>query len=158
MTGENLRISAERLQARLEALGAVGATPEGGVRRLALTDEDKAGRDLVVHWMESAGMTVQVDRLGNIFATRPGREDLSPIMTGSHIDTVYNGGKLDGNLGVLTGLEVVETLNAAGLETRAPAGGGGLHQRGGRPLPAGHDGLTGDRRWPSAGRGLGVRR
>lgn len=117
---KQLRLSERRLMARIEALGAVGATPEGGVRRLALTDEDKAGRDQVVAWMRDAGLTVRIDQIGNIVGIRPGRDDLPPVMTGSHIDTVRNGGKLDGNLGVLAGLEVIETLNEAKVETRRP--------------------------------------
>ena len=120
MSPANLRLSETRLLSRLEALGQIGATKEGGVRRLALSDDDKAGRDRVVAWMTAAGLEVRVDRIGNIFGTRAGREDLAPIMTGSHIDTVANGGKLDGNLGVLAGLEVVETLNDAAIETRRP--------------------------------------
>lgn len=120
MTASNLRANRQRLLARIEALGAVGATPEGGVRRLALTDEDKAGRDQMLDWLRQAGLTPQIDTIGNIFAVRPGREDLPPVMTGSHIDTVFNGGKLDGNLGVLAGLEVIETLNDAGIATRRP--------------------------------------
>jgi N-carbamoyl-L-amino-acid hydrolase len=120
MTNQNLRPTESRLFARIEALGAVGETAEGGVRRLALTDEDKAGRDLVIAWMKDAGLDVRIDKIGNIIAIRSGREDLPPIMTGSHIDTVYNGGKLDGNLGVLAGLEVMETLNDAKLVTRRP--------------------------------------
>ena len=120
MTYENLRPSQSRLMARVETLGALGATPEGGVRRLALTDEDKAGRDQVVAWMRAAGLTIHVDRIGNVLGVRAGREDLPPVMTGSHIDTVYNGGNLDGNFGVLAGLEVIETLNDANQETLRP--------------------------------------
>jgi beta-ureidopropionase / N-carbamoyl-L-amino-acid hydrolase len=113
-------LSEHRLFAYVEELGAVGATPEGGVRRLALTDEDKAGRDLLVSWMQEANLTIQVDAIGNIFGTRQGKRDLPPVMTGSHIDTVGNGGKLDGNLGVLAGLEIVQTLNDHHLETTRP--------------------------------------
>jgi N-carbamoyl-L-amino-acid hydrolase len=117
---ENLRIDLDRLLARLEALAEVGAIAGGGVSRLALTDADKAGRDLVVSWMEGLGLAVTIDRIGNILATRAGTEDGPPVMTGSHIDTVAAGGRYDGNLGVLAGLEVMTVLNEAGLETRWP--------------------------------------
>jgi beta-ureidopropionase / N-carbamoyl-L-amino-acid hydrolase len=113
-------LSGQRLLDRIEKLGQIGATLEGGVRRLALSDEDKVGRDLVIEWMRDAGLVIQVDTIGNIFGTRPGKTDLPPVMTGSHIDTVGNGGKLDGNLGVLTGLEIVETLNEHDIETDRP--------------------------------------
>ena len=116
----DLRINGARLVRRLESLGRVGALPGGGVCRLALSDEDKAGRDLLVRWMRELGLTVAVDRIGNIFGTRPGRRALSPLMIGSHIDTVRTGGLYDGTLGVLAGLEVVETLNEAGAETERP--------------------------------------
>jgi beta-ureidopropionase / N-carbamoyl-L-amino-acid hydrolase len=116
----DLRIDPERLLARLEALAQVGAIEGGGVCRLALTDEDRAGRDLVVGWMRELGLQVRIDAIGNAVALRPGREDGPPVMTGSHIDTVRTGGRYDGNLGVLAGLEVMETLNAAGLATRRP--------------------------------------
>ncbi len=116
----NLQIDAERLGSRIDALGTIGATPEGGVRRLALSDEDRLARDQVVSWMRGAGMKVDIDRIGNIVATRAGTGQLDPVMTGSHIDTVANGGKLDGAYGVLAGVEVVETLNDAGIETKRP--------------------------------------
>ena len=119
MTG-NLHIDLDRLLARLEALAEVGAIAGGGVSRLALTDADKAGRDLVVSWMEGLGLAVTIDRIGNILATRAGTEDGPPVMTGSHIDTVAAGGRYDGNLGVLAGLEVMTVLNEAGIETRWP--------------------------------------
>lgn len=111
----DLRIDIGRLTARIEALGEIGAVlgPNGerGCARLALTDADRAGRDLVVTWMRDLGLEVGIDRIGNVFATRPGRDpSLAPVMTGSHIDTVRTGGRFDGNLGVLAGLEVVETL------------------------------------------------
>ena len=116
----NLKINHDRLMSRIDALGAIGATPEGGVRRLALSDEDRAARDQVAAWMGSAGLQVEVDQLGNIFGTRPGTELAPPVMTGSHIDSVANGGKLDGAYGVLAGIEVIETLNDAELETTRP--------------------------------------
>lgn len=116
----NLRINAERLLERLAALARIGAIDGGGVCRLALTPEDKAGRDQVVAWMRDAGLAVGIDRIGNIVGTRAGRSGGPPVMTGSHIDTVRTGGRYDGNLGVLAGLEVVETLNDAGIETEHP--------------------------------------
>ncbi len=119
MTG-NLRIDLDRLLARLEALAEVGAIAGGGVSRLALTDADKAGRDLVVSWMKESGLAVTIDRIGNIVATRAGREPGPAVMTGSHIDTVATGGRYDGNLGVLAGLEVMTVLDEAGIETRWP--------------------------------------
>ena len=116
----NLKIDRNRLMSRIDALGTIGATPEGGVRRLALSDEDRAARDQIVAWMQSAGLHVEVDRIGNIFGTRAGTEQAAPVMTGSHIDSVANGGKLDGSYGVLAGIEVIETLNDAGVETTHP--------------------------------------
>ncbi|MHA3904644.1 allantoate amidohydrolase [Castellaniella sp. WN] len=115
-----LSVSGKRLIRRIKDLGEVGKLDNGGVNRLALTDADKAGRDLVTSWMRALGMSVSIDRIGNIIATRKGRKDLTPVMTGSHIDTVRAGGLYDGNLGVLAGLEVVETLNDAGLELDRP--------------------------------------
>ncbi len=114
------RVNCARLSARLERLGQVGALPGGGVCRLALTDEDRKGRDLLVGWMRELGMAVLIDRIGNIFGTRPGRRPAPPLMIGSHIDTVKTGGLYDGALGVLTGLEVVETLDDLGVATDRP--------------------------------------
>jgi len=116
----NLRIDLDRLMDRIQRLGQVGALEGGGVCRLALTGEDKAGRDLVVGWMRALGLQVTIDRIGNVVGLRPGESDGPPVMTGSHIDTVATGGLYDGNLGVLAGLEVVETLNDAGVTTRHP--------------------------------------
>ncbi len=116
-----LRIDGQRLWGALMELAAIGATPKGGVCRLALTELDKQGRDLVTRWAREAGMTVTIDRIGNGFMRRPGRNNaLPPIVTGSHIDTQPTGGKFDGNYGVLAGLEVVRTLNDHGIETEAP--------------------------------------
>jgi N-carbamoyl-L-amino-acid hydrolase len=117
---ELLRIDGERLMRRLDELARIGAIEGGGCCRLALTDEDKAGRDLVVRWMRELGLAVTVDAIGNIFGLRQGAEDVPPAMTGSHIDTVRTGGRYDGNLGVLGGLEVVRALNDAGVGTRRP--------------------------------------
>ena len=118
---EHLRINGDRLWASLMELAAIGATPKGGVCRLALTDLDRQGRELVLGWARAAGMTVTIDRIGNGFMRRPGRNNaLPPIMTGSHIDTQPTGGKFDGNYGVLAGIEVVRTLNDHGIETEAP--------------------------------------
>ncbi|PTT18191.1 Zn-dependent hydrolase [Acidovorax sp. HMWF029] len=118
---ENLRINGQRLWDSLMELAQIGATPKGGVCRLTLTDLDKQGRDLVTRWAREAGMTVTIDKIGNGFMRRPGRNNsLPPIMTGSHIDTQPTGGKFDGNYGVLAGIEVVRTLNDHGIETEAP--------------------------------------
>ncbi|MFO0635401.1 MAG: Zn-dependent hydrolase [Nannocystaceae bacterium] len=118
---DDLRIDGDRLWRSLMELAQIGATPRGGVCRLALTDLDKQGRDRVVGWAEQARLRVTVDRIGNVFLRRAGRNDaLPPIVTGSHIDTQPTGGKFDGNYGVLAGLEVVRTLDDHGIETEAP--------------------------------------
>ncbi len=118
---DELRINGDRLWASLMELAKIGATQKGGVCRLALTDLDRQGRDLVVSWAREAGMTVMIDKIGNGFMRRPGRDNsLPPIVTGSHIDTQPTGGKFDGNYGVLAGIEVVRTLNDHGIVTEAP--------------------------------------
>jgi beta-ureidopropionase / N-carbamoyl-L-amino-acid hydrolase len=118
---ESLRIDGARLVRRLMQLGEKGAI-EGttGNCRLALTDADKAGRDLVVGWMEELGLAVTVDAIGNVVGRRAGREEGPPVMMGSHVDTVATGGRYDGNLGVLGALEVIQSLNDAGVVTRRP--------------------------------------
>lgn len=115
----DLSIDIDRLQRRLAELAAIGAI-EGteGCARLALTDEDKAGRDLVVTWMRDLGLEVTIDGIGNIIAVMPGEG--APVMCGSHIDTVRTGGRYDGNLGVLAGLEVIETIQTAGITPGRP--------------------------------------
>lgn len=120
MSASNLRINLDRLLQRLDDLAQVGAIDGGGVCRLALSDEDRAGRDKVVGWMKAQGLRVTVDAIGNVVGIRPGCEDGPPVMTGSHIDTVATGGRYDGNLGVLAGLEVMATLDDAGITTRWP--------------------------------------
>jgi beta-ureidopropionase / N-carbamoyl-L-amino-acid hydrolase len=116
-----LRIDRDRLLRRLDELGEVGRIAGTiGCARLALTDEDQAGRDLVRTWMEELGLDISTDGIGNVIATMPHASGLAPVMTGSHIDTVATGGRYDGNLGVLAGIEVIETVLAAGVELRRP--------------------------------------
>ncbi len=116
-----LRIDGERLWRSLMELARIGATEKGGVKRLALTDFDRQGRDQVVAWGRDAGLDITVDQIGNIFMRRPGLDpSRAPVVSGSHIDTQPTGGKFDGNYGVLAALEVVRTLNAEGIETQAP--------------------------------------
>jgi N-carbamoyl-L-amino-acid hydrolase len=118
---QNIRINQERLWQSLMAMAEIGATAKGGSKRLALTDLDRQGRDLFVRWCKEAGCSITIDRMGNIFARRPGRRsDLPAVLTGSHLDTQPTGGKFDGVYGVLAGLEVIRTLNDLGYETDAP--------------------------------------
>ena len=118
---QNIRVNGQRLWDSLMEMAKIGATEKGGVCRLALTDLDKQARDLFVRWCEDAGCSVGVDKMGNIFARRPGKdESLPPVMTGSHIDSQPTGGKFDGIYGVLAGLEVIRTLNDLDYETNAP--------------------------------------
>jgi N-carbamoyl-L-amino-acid hydrolase len=115
------RINGPRLWDSLMQLARIGATPKGGVCRLALSELDRQGRDLVVSWAREAGLTVTVDKIGNVFMRRPGRfPERPPVVVGSHIDTQPTGGKFDGNYGVLAGLEVIRTLNDLQIETEAP--------------------------------------
>jgi len=113
-------IDRKRLEQSIDELGRIGATPRGGLTRLALTDEDKRGRDLMVRWMRDAGLRVTVDAMGNIFGERAGSATLPPVMMGSHVDSVPTGGKYDGQLGVLCGLETIRALNTHGIRTRHP--------------------------------------
>ncbi len=115
-----LRINGERLTRRLSELGEVGGLEGGGCARLALTDADRDGRDLVITWMTELGLDLITDTVGNVTATLAGRENLAPVMMGSHIDTVQTGGIYDGNLGVLAGLEVIETVMRSGFVPRRP--------------------------------------
>jgi len=116
-----LRIDAERLWSTIMETARFGATEKGGIRRLTLTDLDRQVRDWFVAACKQAGCTVSVDDMGNIFARRPGRDNSRPpIAIGSHLDTQPSGGKFDGVLGVLAGLEVLRTLNECGIETQAP--------------------------------------
>src|SRR5947199_336310 len=123
VTPTSIRVDGARLWRSLMNLAQIGATPKGGVRRLALTDLDRQGRDLVVGWLRDAGASTEIDGAGNVFAVRRGRDDAAPVvLTGSHVDTQPSGGKFDGNYGVLAGLEVLRTLNDAGVATQKPVG------------------------------------
>jgi len=119
-TRRALRVDGARLMQRLDDLAAMGARDDGGCDRLAFTDADRDGRDLVTRWMRDLELDVTLDAMGNVVATRPGEAAGAPVMCGSHIDTVRTGGRYDGNLGVLAGLEVIETLGDAGLTTNRP--------------------------------------
>lgn len=117
----NIRIDGARLWDSLMELARIGATEKGGVCRLALTDLDRQARDLFRSWCEAAGCTVTVDKMGNMFARRPGKDNsLPPVMTGSHIDSQPTGGKFDGAYGIMAGLEVIRTLNDYNYETQRP--------------------------------------
>ena len=120
MSVGNLRINWPRLRGRLDRLAEIGKGENGACCRLALTDDDKAGRDLVLGWMRELGLEVRIDAIGNVVAQRGGGKELPPVMSGSHIDTVRTGGRYDGNYGVLGALEVVQTLDEAGVVTRRP--------------------------------------
>ena len=117
----NLTINGERLWSTLQETAKFGGTPKGGIKRLALSDEDRDVRDWFLAACEAEGLTVTIDGVGNMFATRPGTDpNAKAIAFGSHLDTQPAGGKFDGILGVLAGLEVMRTLNEAGYETTAP--------------------------------------
>ncbi|HTP63198.1 MAG TPA: Zn-dependent hydrolase [Burkholderiales bacterium] len=116
-----LSINSGRLWQSLMELAQIGATAKGGVRRLTLSEEDRRGRDRFVAWCREAGLRVEVDGIGNIFARREGTDrNALPVAMGSHLDSQPSGGKFDGAYGVMAGLEVVRTLNDAGFRTRSP--------------------------------------
>ncbi len=117
----NLSIDGDRLWNSIMEIAKIGATEKGGSRRLALTDLDREARDVFVAWCEAAGCNVSVDRMGNIFARRPGSDPTAAaVVTGSHLDTQPTGGRFDGVYGVLAGLEVVRTLNDLDYQTERP--------------------------------------
>ena len=119
--GENLKINGERLWDSLMEMAKIGPGVAGGNNRQTLTDADGEGRHLFARWCEEAGMTMGVDAMGTMFATRPGTDpDALPVYVGSHLDTQPTGGKYDGVLGVLGGLEVVRTMNDLGIRTKHP--------------------------------------
>ncbi len=113
-----IAVNSNRLWETLETMAQIGATPAGGVTRLALSDEDRIARDRLRDWATDAGLSCDVDSLGNMFIRRPGRQPhLPPVMTGSHVDSQPRGGRFDGIYGVLAGLEVLRTLNDLNIET-----------------------------------------
>lgn len=121
MSGTNQRIDGKRLWDSLMAMAGIGATPKGGVKRLTLSDLDKTGRDTFKGWCEALGLTVRVDAIGNMFARREGRDAKRlPVLMGSHLDSQPTGGKFDGALGVIAGLEVMRTLHDLNIQTEAP--------------------------------------
>ena len=119
--GDNLRINSARLWGSLMEMAKIGPGVKGGNRRLTLTDSDREGRALFISWCEKAGATVAVDTMGDVFAQRAGTDNsLPPVAVGSHLDTQPTGGKFDGVLGVLSGLEILRTLNDLNIRTRHP--------------------------------------
>lgn len=119
--GENLRISGDRLWDSLMEMAKIGPGVAGGNNRQTLTDADAEGRQLFRRWCEDAGMSMGVDEMGTMFARREGTDpDALPVYVGSHLDTQPTGGKYDGVLGVLGGLEIVRSLNDLGIKTKHP--------------------------------------
>jgi N-carbamoyl-L-amino-acid hydrolase len=117
----NQRISGTRLWDTLMEIAQIGGTPKGGVKRITLTETDKRGRDLFCAWCEEIGLAVRFDSMGNIFARREGRDPArKPVLFGSHLDSQPTGGKFDGALGVIAGLEVMRTLDELNIVTEAP--------------------------------------
>ncbi len=119
--GENLRINADRLWDSIHEMAEIGPGIAGGSNRQTVTDEDGEGRRLFQKWCEEAGCTMGVDQMGTMFMTRPGSDpDALPVYVGSHLDTQPTGGRYDGVLGVLAGLEIVRSLNDLGIKTKHP--------------------------------------
>jgi len=119
--GENLRINPDRLWNSIHELAEIGPGVAGGSNRQTLTDDDKKGRELFKRWCEGAGLSMGLDQMGTMFARREGTDpSLDPVFVGSHLDTQPTGGRYDGVLGVLSGLEVIRTLNDLGIKTRRP--------------------------------------
>lgn len=117
----DVEIDPDRLRTRFEEFNRIGATERGGVNRPALSDANRRARDKLCEWFREAGLTVTVDEMGNVFGRREGEHDnLPPVLVGSHVDSQYNGGRYDGVIGVLGGLEILEALADAGVRTRRP--------------------------------------
>ena len=119
--GENLRINSDRLWDSIMEMAKIGPGIAGGNNRQTVTDEDGEGRHLFKRWCDAAGLEMGVDEMGTMFARREGTDSsLPPVYVGSHLDTQPTGGKYDGVLGVLGGLEVVRSLNDLGIKTKHP--------------------------------------
>jgi len=158
--GENLRINGDRLWDSIHEIAKIGPGVAGGSNRQTVTDEDGEGRALFQRWAEEAGCTVGVDQMGTMFAVRPGEDaDALPVMVGSHLDTQPTGGRYDGVLGVLGGLEIVRTLNDLNINQDQTSGlCGELDERRRHAVCARDDGLGGVCRNALAGRCLCERR
>lgn len=115
-----MKINRERLLNNIALYAQIGKMSEIGVERIALSEEDRQARDLLLSQMMSAGLEMHMDQIGNIIGIRKGEEDLPPVAFGSHLDTVYAGGRYDGALGVLAGLELIQTLNDHNVTTKRP--------------------------------------
>jgi allantoate deiminase len=114
-------IDGDRLWRRIEKLGGIGRTETGGVARLSFTEEERAAKNLVSGWMERAGLTVREDAVGNLIGRREGTDpDAPPVLIGSHVDSVYDGGDFDGPLGVIAGIEVLQSMQDEGVQTTHP--------------------------------------
>ena len=120
-TSSNYRIDGRRLWTTLMAMAEIGATPKGGVNRVTLTETDREGRARFADWCAEAGLRLRTDTMGNMFARREGRDpSRAPVLFGSHLDSQPTGGKFDGALGVIAGLEIMRTLDDLGIITEAP--------------------------------------
>ena len=121
MNTESLRVNGKRLKKSLEFMARIGATAGGGVSRLALSDEDREARNLFIQWLREIDLEISIDEMGNVFGKRAGQNnDLSPVMSGSHVDSQPAGGRFDGILGVMGMLEVLRTLHDHKVKTRRP--------------------------------------
>ncbi len=118
---KDIRVNGTRLRGTLEEMAKIGATPNGGVQRLTLSNEDKEARDLFVEWLKEMDLDITIDEMGNIFGRRGGKNnDLDPVMSGSHVDSQPKGGRFDGILGVMGALEVLRTIHENKIKTERP--------------------------------------
>ena len=117
------KIDSERLMQRMEEMADIGGLPGGGVERLTLSDEDRQARDLLKKWMSDLELQITIDEVGNMFGIlNPDNSSEAPVFLGSHLDTVGKGGKYDGSLGVIAGLEVIQSIKESGISVSKPIG------------------------------------